>query len=272
MVLKAILDNLDTLPADIHEHYVQRDGKWYLETEGMRTQADVDRVTSALNKERTDHKALKDRVAPIFALNLEVDDLVNRANKFPELEIASKGKINEADLEKIVEGRITSVRAPLERELKTLQEGVVQRDGVIKDYQERDRISTIRTDIRAAAEKAGLLPSAIEDALDIGQRMFGIDETGRVTTIEGNGVTPGIDAAVWLTEMQQKRPHWWPASQGGGAGGGRGNQGGVNPFKAETWNLTEQMRIAKENPTRADQLAKQAGTTVGGMKPLAQRS
>jgi hypothetical protein len=268
MVLKATLDNLDDLPEQVHEHYVLRDGRYHLETEGLRTQADVDRVTSALTKERTEHKTLKDRYAPLSTLGVEVDEIVTRVNKFPELEIASKGKIDETKLEEIVSGRLKTATAPMERELATLREGVTQRDGVIGQYQERDRINTIRSDIRGAAEKAGLLPTAIEDALDIGSRMFNIDETGRVVTTEGNGVTPGVDAAVWLTEMQNKRPHWWPASVGGGAGGGgKGNHGGVNPFSAEGWNLTQQMAVARENPARAEQLAKAAGTSVGGLRP-----
>jgi hypothetical protein len=268
MVMKAILDTLDDQPEVFKEHYVQRDGKFYLETDTLRTQADVDRIQSSLTKERLDHKQLKDRYAPLSTVGLEMDEIVNRVARFPELEIASKGKIDETKLEEIVQGRIKTVMTPVERELTELRTGVQERDGIIGTYKERDRINTIHDAIRAAATKAGVSPTAVDDALIIGERMFDIDETGRVVTKEGNGVTQNIDAATWLAEMQPKRPHWWPLSQGGGSGGGKnGNSGGANPWSAEHWNMTEQGKIFQENPTQAANMARLAGTSIGGRKP-----
>jgi len=41
----------------------------------------------------------------------------------------------------------------------------------------------------------------------------------------------------------------------------------VNPWKAETWNVTEQGNIVRTDRARADKLAAAAGTKVGGLKP-----
>ena len=81
-------------------------------------------------------------------------------------------------------------------------------------------------------------------------------------------MAPGLKVDGWLREMQKMRPHWWPETEGSGAGGGGplGN-GAANPFSAKNWNLTEQGKIYRENPVLADQLAKSAGTKVGGPKP-----
>ena len=56
-------------------------------------------------------------------------------------------------------------------------------------------------------------------------------------TRDNVGVTPGIDPAVWLSEIQAKRPHWWGEMVG----------------------------------TGAEQMAKSAGTFIGGGKPLARK-
>jgi hypothetical protein len=85
-------------------------------------------------------------------------------------------------------------------------------------------------------------------------------------------VIAGIEPEAWLTDLQTKRAHWWGPSSGGGAGG---NRGGVdtsnNPFSHEHWNMTEQGKLVRENRAKAEQLAKLAGTTIGGQKPAAKK-
>jgi hypothetical protein len=275
MVLKAILDSLDEVAEPIREHYVERNGKYELAAEGFRTQADVDRLNAALVKERNDHKVVRERYAPLATLGVDTDVILDRVTRFPELEIASQGKIDDKKLEEIVGQRLSAKLSPVERELKIARDAVAERDGLINQYKDRDRVNTIHESVRQAATKANMLPAALEDALMLGERVFEIDETGRVVTRDGVGVTPGVDAAVWLADMQAKRPHWWPTSQGAGAGGGGrqipGGGTGGNPFTAESWNMTEQGRLFKENPQRAHDMAKAAGTTVGGRKPMPRR-
>ena len=100
--------------------------------------------------------------------------------------------------------------------------------------------------------------------------MFEISDDGNVVTRDGVGVAPGLDADAWLGELQERKPHWWPASQGGGArgtGGGGGFQG-KNPWTAEGWNMTEQGKLLRDKGKEyADRMAAAAGTTVGGSKP-----
>jgi hypothetical protein len=50
-----------------------------------------------------------------------------------------------------------------------------------------------------------------------------------------------------------------PASGAGGDPSGRSAVPSSNPFKKETFNLTEQMRLIRENPDRAEKLRAEAG-------------
>lgn len=54
---------------------------------------------------------------------------------------------------------------------------------------------------------------------------------------------------------ESKKPPYTPA--GGGKGGGK-----TNPFAKETYNLTEQGKMLKENPEQARALAAEAGVTI----------
>lgn len=271
MALKAILDSIDDLPEDVKKEYVEKNGKFELQVEGMKTQADVERLQGALTKERNDHKAVRERLGLLG--DRKIEDVLATLDRVPELEAAAAGKLDENKLNELVEGRIKTRVAPVEREKGQLAQKVQELSGIVEQYQSKEKVRSIHDAVREAVGKTqGFQSGAVEDALLYAERMLEVGEDGRVITRDGVGVTPGIDAAVWLTEMQSKKAHWWGPSQGGGAGGNRsGGGGGANPWSAEGWNMTEQGRILKENRSRAEQLAKSAGTSIGGPRPQARK-
>lgn len=267
MTLKAILESIDDLSDELKKEYVERNGKFELQVEGMKTQADIDRLQSALVKERNDHKAVKEVLAQLG--DRKMDEVLAQLDRIPELEAAAAGKIDDAKISELVEGRIKSKLAPIERERDRLMQEHKELSGRIAQFEELDRTRKIHDSVRSAIDKIqGFQTSAIEDALLYAERMMEIDDAGKVVTRDSVGVTPGIDAATWLTEMQGKKAHWWGASFGGGASGNAGGSGGgSNPWSAEGWNMTEQGRILRENRQRAENLARSAGTTIGGPRP-----
>lgn len=62
------------------------------------------------------------------------------------------------------------------------------------------------------------------------------------------------------THLKTKYPQYYKSQFTGGAGGikGGGLNGGNNPWASSSFNLTEQAKIAKENPALAEQLRKAA--------------
>lgn len=268
MGLKAIYDTLDDIPEPHRELYSERNGKFELSgIDGVKSQADVDRLQTALTKERDAHKAAKTSAEAYAALG-KIEDLQARLDRIDELETAAAGKLDDEAINKLVEGRLRTKVAPLERGVTKLTEDLAERDARIAKYEERDRTRAIHDAVRAAALSSKVNEHAVEDVLLLAERLFEVDEEGRVSMKDNVGYTPGVDPVVWLTEIQPKRPHWWPPSHGGGArGGGNGGGSGPNPFSADGWNLTEQGKLYRENPTRAAQLAQLAGTTVGGPRP-----
>lgn len=69
--------------------------------------------------------------------------------------------------------------------------------------------------------------------------------------------------AEWAKSDDGKHFVAAPGNSGGGGGNTRSASGGdVNPWKKESRNLTEQGRIAREDPETAKRLAKEAGVTL----------
>lgn len=270
MVLKATHDTLEEIPEAHRELYTERGGKFELTgIEGVKTQADIDRLNRGLTSERDAHKLSKAKLEGYLNLG-DAEELQAKLDRIAELEAAAGGKLDETKLNELVEGRLRTKTAPLEREKAQLIAQNAEKDTKIEAYEARERQRVIHDVVRTAASKSKMHEHALEDALLLAERVLEVDEQGNVTTKDGVGVTPGISPEVWLQEMAPKRPHWWPESGGGGGRGnpgGRGGHGGNNPFTAEHWNMTEQGRVYSESPERAAQLAQSAGTTVGGQRP-----
>lgn len=272
MPLKVIVDKLDDVEEAVRDLYVERGGRYELSVEipgveGVKSFTDFSKLNDALRKERNDHKVTREKFAPLG--DRKVDDVLSQLDRIAELEAAASGKLDETQLNTLVETRLRTKLAPLERERDTLRGEVTKRDELLQGYAARDRQRSVHDSVRKAAGVSKLLDTALEDALLLAERVFDVDEDGVVTAKDGVGCTPGITPEAWLVEMQNKRPHWWGATQGGGANGNRGGGGGVgpNPWAAETWNMTEQAAIYNQSPDRANRLAAAAGTTVGGARP-----
>lgn len=266
MALKAILDSLEGVPEALHGEYVEKNGKYELQVEGMKTEGDVARVQEALRKEKNDFKAYKDRYGVLG--DRKPDEILTQLDRIAELEAAAEGKLDDEKINKIVEGRVKQQIAPIVRERDQYKTQLGEKDQLIEGFTTKERTRTIHDAVRKAATGAKVLPEALDDALMLAERTFELTEDGKVVTKDGVGVTPGLGPDVWFTDLQKTRPHWWGQSSGGGAGGNRGGVGGEkNPWSAENWNMTEQGKILVADRSKAEQLAKAAGTSIGGKRP-----
>jgi len=279
MVLKDVHDSLDEIPEQYRELYTEKNGKYECTgITGFRTSADFQRISGALEQEKDAHKQTKtqlgEKLRGYEALG-EFDDVRQKLERFPELEAAAGNKLDEAKIEEIVQrrvdGTLKSKTSPLEHKIATLtreRDEFKERDA---QWSEKDRRRRIRGSIRKAALAAKLRPEAIEDAEEIGERLMQVGEDGSITTKDQVGVTPGIDPAQWLGEVQEKRPHWWPDSEGGGARGGKARgtfMGGKNPWSREHWSKTEQGNVLREHGReKAEQMAKAAGSELLAGRP-----
>lgn len=268
---KAIEDSLDNVPEELHSYYTERNGKFeFTGIEGLRTQADIDRLQSALQKERSDHGKVKEKFKLLG--DLDIDEVRSKLDRFEELETLANGKLDETAIQKLVDARSKTLLGPVEREKQKLSEQLNELMGKVSTYEQKEKRRTISDSVLSIVTgsnaKVKLLPEALEDAMMFAERMLEIDEDGQVRTKDNVGVTPGLSPEVWLSEMLQKKPHWALTAGGGASGSGNGGGSGPNPWSKDGWNLTEQGRIVTSDPRKADQLAKSAGTRVGGPRPL----
>jgi hypothetical protein len=279
MALNATYDNQDDIPEQYRDLYTERDGKWELTgITGFKTQADIDRINEGLSKERAEHKETKEKLKVFVNANVDVEQYEKDQTELVELRAkveagAGEGfdqdKFDEA-VAKLAEAKTVTATAPINRENERLTAENEELRTANDGHVQRETTRTISDAVRTAATTSKVIDTAMDDVLMLGERVFAIQEDGTVLTRDEVGCTPGIAPDIWLSEMQERRPHWWPTSTGGGANGsGGGNGFSNNPFSATHWNLTEQGKIVRDDAGKAERMAKAAGTSVGGPRPVA---
>ena len=129
----------------------------------------------------------------------------------------------------------------------------------VKEYKEKV------TSLEAAAAntrkeyalKEKLTAAGVLDADYIIYKQGGLEKF----VFDKDGSPVGIDDT--LKPLKESSPHLFKAEQPGGyKPNGGGNPPAANPWKKDSFNLTEQGRIYKENPTQAKELAAAAGVTI----------
>jgi len=253
MALKFKFKTREEIPAEHQSLYVERDGAWLLDAEGAVEKSKLDEFRNTnltLAKERDELKQRFDGIDP--------EEVRKLADEKRALELKAQGHKPE-EIEKIVEGRIKTLRGELEKQVSSLS---TERD------QLTSRLTAIQIDqgVITVATKRGLRPTAIPDITSRARMIFKLvngaprafEADGETIRYGKDGVTP-MTLEEWVDSQVSDAPHLFESNSGGGAAGasaqphGRGSSG-KNPFRRESWNLTEQMKLQKTDPQLAARL------------------
>lgn len=269
--LKASYKNVEEIPEQYRDLYAEvKPGSFELsEVEGIKTTEDVKRVTEALNKNREELKEIKAKYVTPWG-DRDITAELPKLDTLPELEATVKSlkensKFDETKMESIISARVQSVKDPLDRHAKKLQNELDAARAQVSNYERAEKTRKIHDVVREHATRSNLLKETYANPdsalMMLAERHLEVTSDGAVVTREGTGVIAGLLPDVWLQEITEKHPYLKPASMGGGASGsGPSGHTGPNPFSKQHANLTEAGKIYKENPQRALQLLQQAGS------------
>ena len=242
MPLKYKYATKQEIPAEQQAFYVERDGAWLLDADGVVSQSKLDEF-------RQNNITLTNQLKKFEGI--DPDAVRQLADDKRKLEEAAQLKAGEVD--KVLAARLKEamdkVHAPVLAERDTLlgRLSAIQIDqAVVSEATKRGLRPTALTDITARARQTFKLVNGVPQAFDGDSPRFGKD-----------GVTP-LTLAEWVDALVSDAPHLFEANAGSGAAGsgsgGAGNRSVKNPFRKETFNLTEAMKIEKNDPALAARL------------------
>ncbi len=253
MALKYKYAKREEIPAEQAGFYVERDGAFILDAEGATDKTKADEMRNHNIELRKQLEQLNTRFEGI-----DPEQVRQLAAEKQRLEEERQLKAGEVD--KVVENRVKSLKADWDKQVATL---TTERDTLTS------RLTAIQIDqgIITAATKRGLRPTAIPDITARARTVFKLvngaprafESDGTTVRYGKDGVTP-MTLEEWVDAQTTDAPHLFESNAGGGAagnpaGGGTGSNRSVrNPFRKETWNVTEQMKLQKSDPGLAARL------------------
>jgi hypothetical protein len=245
MPLKYKFATKQEIPVEHQAFYVERDGAWLLDADGVVSQTKLDEFRQN-NITLTNQLKKFEGLDPDAVRQLAADKL--------KLEEAAQIKAGEVD--KVIEARLKTARAEwdkthgvvvAERDTLTGRLTAIQIDqAVVTEATKRGLRPTALTDITARARSTFKLVNGVPQAFDGDAPRYGKDGTSPMTLAE------------WVDALVSDAPHLFEANAGSGAAGsgpgGVGNRSVKNPFRKESFNLTEQMKLEKSDPKLAARL------------------
>ena len=260
MALKYRIEMREEIPAEQAALYVERDGAFYADVEGVVEKSKADELRAKVDEFRKTSLAKAQEYDAFKARfeGIEPEEVRKLADEKRRLE--EEKQLKAGEVERVWENRMKNLKAEGDKQLATV---TGERDAL------HTQLSVIQIDqgVTNAATKRGLKPTAIPDITARARNVFKLvngvprafEADGTTVRYGRDGVTP-MTLEEWVDHQTTDAPHLFESNAGGGAASnGSGGAGGVNrsvknPFRNDTRNITEQMKLLKSDPGLAARL------------------
>lgn len=247
-MLKYVIESLEDLEDPKLSHlYVEREGKFILEVEGVTPSLDFNNVKEALRKERALRSSWE---AKAKAFGEESPETVQGLkDKIAELEASPPGSEDaEAIKKNLKEHYEAKMQVMVSESAKKLEESetrVKERDSKLTNFRLEKELLDLVKDVAK--------PETLSDALSLVKSGVSLDaDTDEF--MAGDGITSLKDH---VEGFFKSRPYFVRESTSGGAAGGKGAAGGATDWTKMT--MTEQAQLQVSNPVMATKLRRKAG-------------
>ena len=253
MPLKYKFVKREEIPTEQSALYVEREGAFYLDVEGVTDKVKADELRAHNIELR---KQIEERDARFEGIDPEaVRQLAAEKERLEEEQRLKDGKFQE-----VMESRLKAQKVDADKLLSSV---TGERDAYFA------QLTAIQIDqgVLTAATKRGLRPTALPDITARARQTFKLvkgvpqafEADGKTVRYGKDGITP-MTLEEWMDTQVSDAPHLFEANAGGGAasngagGAAASARTAKNPFRQESWNLTEQMKLQKTDPGLAARL------------------
>lgn len=152
-----------------------------------------------------------------------VKAVMSRMANDEETRLIGEGKVDE-----VIDRRTSKMRADFDNKVEALAKKLGESELMSQGLTAKISELIVGRGVRDAALKLGVQPAALEDIEMRARGTFSVSDTFEIEArdaddaiIIGKDGKGNLQPSEWLEGMRENSPHWWPPSNGGGAGGAR---------------------------------------------------
>ena len=260
MPLKYKFVKREEIPAEQSALYIEREGAFYLDVESVVEKAKADELRAhniELRKQIEERDARFEGIDPEAVRSLQTATLKMQEEK---ARLEEEQRLKDGKFQEVMESRLKAQKVDADKLLTSV---TGERDAYFA------QLTAIQIDqgVLTAATKRGLRPTALPDITARARQTFKLvngvpqafEADGKTVRYGKDGITP-MTLEEWMDTQVSDAPHLFEANAGGGAasngagGAAASARTTKNPFRQESWNLTEQMKLQKSDPGLAARL------------------
>ena len=228
MGLKAFLESLDDLPENLHEYYTEAPNNT-----GYVLDIDEKGFKAKIGEFRGNNTALLKKVDDLnekLGKFKDVDpdkykETLTELNELKEKQLLNDGKLDQEQLEKVVEQRTETIRRDYTSRISALEEAKAESDKEQEKYRRLYESNLVQNLAVSAFDGLAVIrKGALPDVMTRAQNTWRINEDGNIQAFNGDQPLYGSDgkpigAKDWAKDLLTTAPHLFEGSTGGGAAG-----------------------------------------------------
>lgn len=233
MALRVSYAKKEEVPEALAALYVEKDGKWVLEVDGMVPSDDLATMKTRLDDFRSNNITLTEKLKGFDGKKVlsqeEVEEFERLASQ--EQSIKDKKLIDAGKLDELLASRTEKMRTDFEKQIVSLNESLEKVKGISATHAGRLSKVMVESEVGKILSKSGNRPiqGALDDIFSRAGSTWRTNEEGQLVALDvkgepvygGEGKVLTLDE--WLVQTVKDAPYLFEANKGTDGKGGKGS-------------------------------------------------
>ncbi len=232
MGLRVSYAKKEDIPEALAALYVEKDGKWMLEVDGMVPSDDLAALKTKIDDFRANNITLTGKLKEFDGKKVltqeEIEEyqvLAEQAQNLKDKKLIDSGKIDE-----LLASRTEKMRSDFEKQLKSLGDSLTAAKDLGAVHAGRLSSVMVESEVGKILSKSGNRPisGAMSDIFSRAGSVWKVDDAGKLVALDAQGDTIyGAEANPltldeWLVQTVKDAPYLFETNSGSGGDGGKG--------------------------------------------------
>jgi len=232
MALRVSYAKKEEVPEALAALYVEKDGKWVLEVDGMVPSDDLATIKTRLDDFRSNNITLTEKLKAFDGKKVLTQEEVDEFARLHEQEQSIKDKklIDAGKLDELLASRTEKMRADFEAQIESLNTSLTAAKEIAGLHEGRLSTVLVESEVGRVLSKSNNRPiqGALDDIYTRAGKTWKVNDKGNLVALDAAGTqvygtdTEPLTVDEWLVQTVKDAPYLFEANKGSGGDGDKG--------------------------------------------------